>query len=76
MPEKYYPEPDETSSHSSVNEPQASYGLNANAENEWWNLISQEERQAIEKGLTDIEAGRTISHNEMNSYYHNILWMN
>lgn len=43
--------------------------LGKEQENEWWNTISEKERQAIETGLADIEAGRTIPHSEMMKRY-------
>lgn len=110
MSKENYSRQEETTYHSSVNEPQASYGLSVNdlrtelirevlhiedkfllhealnyfknltltntnkqackaEEQEWWTLISKEERQSIEKGLADIEARRTITHDEMRKHY-------
>ena len=43
--------------------------LGKEQEYEWWNNISEKERQAIEMGLADIEAGRTIPHSEMMKRY-------
>lgn len=43
--------------------------LGEEQENEWWNTISEKERQAIDKGLADIEAGKIIPHNEMRKRY-------
>ncbi len=31
---------------------------------DWWNEISDTEKEGIKRGLDDIEAGRTISHEE------------
>ena len=38
-------------------------------EDDWWNTISTAERQAIEEGLADVEAGRTIPHEEVMKRY-------
>ena len=38
-------------------------------ENDWWNTISTAERQAIEEGLADVEAGRTFPHDEVMKRY-------
>lgn len=38
-------------------------------EDDWWKTISEKERQAINKGIADIEAGRTIPHQEMRKRY-------
>lgn len=43
--------------------------LGKEQEYEWWNNIPEKERQAIEMGLADIEAGRTIPHSEMMKRY-------
>lgn len=43
--------------------------LEKEQDNEWWTTISEAERQAIEKGIADIEAGRTTPHNEVKEIY-------
>lgn len=54
MSKKDYPKLEEAAHHS---------------DQEWWDQISAEERQAIDAGLADIEAGHIISHNEMRKRY-------
>ena len=34
-------------------------------ENDWWNQLSDSEKNSIEMGLKDIEEGRVISHEEV-----------
>jgi len=36
---------------------------------DWWNEISEEEKAAIDKGLTDIRAGRIKPHKEARKLY-------
>ena len=36
---------------------------------DWWPAISPAERQAIEEGLSDVEKGRTVSHEHMKEQY-------
>ena len=36
---------------------------------DWWNEITEEEKAAIDKGLSDIKAGRVISHKEAKKLY-------
>lgn len=36
---------------------------------DWWQTISPAERQSIEEGLTDIEKGQTVSHEQMKEQY-------
>lgn len=75
MSKKKYPNLENEPSQAKVDEPMAAYGTGVNdlpaahIESDWWNLISEEERQHINKGLEDIEAGRTISHAEMRKSY-------
>lgn len=37
--------------------------------NDWWNEISEEEKNAIDKGLADIKAGRVKPHKEAKKLY-------
>lgn len=37
--------------------------------NDWWNQISEEEKNAIDKGLEDIKAGRLKPHKEVKKLY-------
>lgn len=37
--------------------------------NDWWNDISDCEKRGIERGLKDIEEGRTVSHDEVKQKY-------
>ena len=34
-------------------------------ENDWWNELSDSEKNSIEMGLKDVEEGRVISHEEV-----------
>ena len=36
---------------------------------DWWNEITSEEKAAIDKGLSDIKAGRVIPHKEAKKLY-------
>ncbi len=36
---------------------------------DWWDTISVEERQSIERGLEDSKNGRTIPHSEVRKKY-------
>lgn len=40
---------------------------------DWWQTISPAERQSIEEGLTDIENGQTVSHEQMKEQYEHWL---
>ncbi|RHU30707.1 MULTISPECIES: hypothetical protein [Parabacteroides] len=67
---KNYSDPEKMPPDSSLNEPQSVYGSGIDRSDvEWWNEISEQDQQAIEKGLSDIEAGRTIPHSEMRKRY-------
>jgi hypothetical protein len=37
--------------------------------NDWWNDLSDVQKQGIERGLNDIINGRTISHDDVKSRY-------
>ena len=39
------------------------------AQQDWWDTISSEERQSIERGLEDSEEGRTTPHSEVMKRY-------
>ena len=36
---------------------------------DWWNEISERERQSIEKGIQDADNGRLTSHRDVKSIY-------
>lgn len=38
-------------------------------ENDWWSTITPAEREAINAGLSDIEKGKIISHEQMKERY-------
>ncbi|MDR1162040.1 MAG: hypothetical protein LBK45_06845 [Tannerellaceae bacterium] len=40
-----------------------------NSKEDWWDTISQEERDAIEEGLEDIRNGRTVPYEEVRKMY-------
>ncbi|NLL27318.1 MAG: hypothetical protein GX259_00830 [Bacteroidales bacterium] len=40
---------------------------------DWWDEISDEERNSIEKGLKDISDGRVISHSDVMKRYEKYL---
>jgi len=37
--------------------------------NDWWNDLTQSQKDSIERGLEDINLGRTISHDEVKKKY-------
>lgn len=43
--------------------------LEVNAEEDWWDELSPEEEQSIERGLEDIEHGKVIPHKEVMKKY-------
>ncbi len=38
-------------------------------EGDWWNELTEEQKQSIERGLNDIEAGRLFSHDAVKAKY-------
>jgi len=38
-------------------------------DNDWWNDLSDIQKKGIERGLSDIKNGRTVSHEEIKSRY-------
>jgi hypothetical protein len=42
---------------------------NPGIKEDWWNVISEPERISIEKGLNDIEQGKTTPHKEIRKKY-------
>ncbi len=40
---------------------------------DWWGQIGEEEKEAIEKGLEDIKAGRVAPHQEVKRLYEKYL---
>ncbi|MDR1887589.1 MAG: hypothetical protein LBQ70_06705 [Prevotellaceae bacterium] len=42
---------------------------NQSTQEDWWNTISDAEKESIEKGLADVKAGRTIAHAEVKKRY-------
>ena len=57
----------------SLSEPQllekAKYLMTAESEADWWNDITYEERNAIQEGLAQINAGQSIPHFEVKKSY-------
>jgi len=43
--------------------------LQSDQEGDWWNIISEEEREAIETGLKEMKEGKTIPHDEVMKKY-------
>jgi len=43
--------------------------LEADQSGDWWDEISEAQKASIERGLKDMEAGRTIPHAEMVKFY-------
>ena len=39
------------------------------SDHDWWEDLTKEEKYNIEKGLKDIEAGRTVAHEEVKKKY-------
>jgi len=42
-------------------------------ETDWWDEISETERQEIESGIKDIKEGRTVDHSEVKKLYEKYL---
>ncbi|MDR1897596.1 MAG: hypothetical protein LBR10_12480 [Prevotellaceae bacterium] len=42
---------------------------NQSTQEDWWNTISDAEKESIAKGLADVKAGRTITHLEVKKRY-------
>ena len=38
-------------------------------DNDWWNDLTSSQKESIERGLEDINLGRTISHDEVKKRY-------
>lgn len=36
---------------------------------DWWNEISEEEKNSIEKGIEDVKSGKVTSHSEIKKSY-------
>jgi hypothetical protein len=43
--------------------------IKAEYSNDWWDQISKEEKDAIQQGLLDIEAGNVKTHEEVKQIY-------
>jgi predicted transcriptional regulator len=43
--------------------------IEAEQAGDWWNEISDAQKSSIEKGIKDMEAGNTVSHEEMVKMY-------
>ena len=41
----------------------------AQSKNDWWNEMSEDEKNSIEKGLSDSKAGKVSSHSEARKIY-------
>ncbi len=39
------------------------------ASNDWWDLLSDDQKQGIQRGLNDIDQGKVIPHNEVKKKY-------
>ncbi len=39
------------------------------SKNDWWDDLTEEQKQGIQKGLKDIEEGRVVSHEEVKRKY-------
>lgn len=42
---------------------------NSRSIQDWWDLISEEEKNAVDRGLADIKAGKLKSHKEVKKLY-------
>lgn len=42
-------------------------------EADWWTNISEKEKKAIEKGLSDIDNGKTVSYDNVKNRYAHLL---
>ncbi len=38
-------------------------------QSDWWNDLTEDQRQGIERGMKDIKEGRSISHDEVKKNY-------
>jgi hypothetical protein len=38
-------------------------------QNDWWNIIPEEEKTSIEKGLSDVKENKTVAHSEVKKRY-------
>jgi hypothetical protein len=38
-------------------------------DSDWWNTLSDQQKQGVEKGVKDIEEGRVTSHEEVKKKY-------
>ena len=38
-------------------------------ERDWWNTLSDQQKQGVERGIKDIEEGRVTSHEEVKKRY-------
>jgi hypothetical protein len=43
--------------------------LRKKEDKDWWNIISKEERQLVDKGLDEAQKGKLNSHNEVKKLY-------
>lgn len=41
----------------------------SSSKTDWWNVISEEEKNAVEKGLEDIKSGRVKPHKDVKKLY-------
>lgn len=39
------------------------------SKNDWWDDLTEEQKQGIQRGLKDIEEGRVVSHEEVKRKY-------
>lgn len=42
-------------------------------EEDWWDALSDEEKEQIERGLADVEAGRTVPYAEVKDKLRSVL---
>lgn len=40
-----------------------------NSKTDWWNKISQQEKESITRGLNDLQNGKVISHDQVRKKY-------
>lgn len=42
---------------------------NDNRHDDWWNDLTDEQKSGIERGLKDIDEGKTVLHDEVKQHY-------
>lgn len=51
----------------------AALSASLRGEEDWWDALSEEEKEQIERGLADVEAGRTVPYAEVEDKLRSVL---